>query len=91
MLKSLDGYTVVTAAELRAFKRSWPCHGIPDEVGAIAFNFDARGDLVDIEYLEEEPAPGAAWDSRAPIYFGDAILSDMGAAVLALSQRAQEG
>lgn len=41
-------YTVrCTKADVEAFKRSYPCSGLPNM--AIAFQFDARnGDLVDI-------------------------------------------
>jgi hypothetical protein len=37
----------VSRAEVEAFKRQYPCSGLPDK--AITFQFDARnGDLVDI-------------------------------------------
>lgn len=36
----------VSAREVDAFKRTWPCSGLPDR--GVSFTFDARnGDLVD--------------------------------------------
>lgn len=35
--------------EIEAFKHSWPCHGLPDNLYSIAFTFGSNGDLVDIE------------------------------------------
>lgn len=39
--------------ELDAFKRSWPCHGLPDELFQLWFTYDTRGDLVDISAINE--------------------------------------
>lgn len=43
--------TIITInySELDAFKRSWPCHGLPDDLEWVSFMFDGRGDLVDLE------------------------------------------
>lgn len=35
------------------FKRSWPAHGLPDELDTLRAETDSRGDLVDIEALGE--------------------------------------
>lgn len=43
----------VSADEVRAFKASWPCSGLPSR--AIGFQFDKRnGDLVDVWGTREE-------------------------------------
>jgi hypothetical protein len=40
----------VSTEDLATFKRSWPCHNIPDDVSTIVFIFDWNtGDLVDVE------------------------------------------
>lgn len=80
----IEGYNVVKSVELRRFKASWPCHNIPDEIEALMVEIDARGDLVDIEYLVEEPNENDGFDDRAPIYFAEEITHDMGAAINAL-------
>jgi hypothetical protein len=33
---------------IERFKASWPCHGLPDNLNSIAFEFAANGDLVDL-------------------------------------------
>jgi hypothetical protein len=44
--------------QLDTFRRSWPCHGLPDELDTIAFEYDVRGeeicDLIDIEARDED-------------------------------------
>lgn len=34
---------------LDAFKSVWPCHGLPDSLNALTFEFADNGDLIDIE------------------------------------------
>lgn len=36
-------------AALDAFKATWPCHGLPDSLNRLTFEFGSNGDLVDIE------------------------------------------
>ncbi|MER9680809.1 hypothetical protein NKJ23_15955 [Mesorhizobium sp. M0184] len=36
-------------ADLDAFKSTWPCHGLPDSLNRLTFEFGSNGDLVDIE------------------------------------------
>lgn len=61
--------------EIEAFKRSWPCNGLP-ELTTIEFEFDSNRNLVDIDAYGED----TLWcDSR----------EFDGPALLALSQDAQ--
>jgi hypothetical protein len=63
---------VVNYPELVKFMDNWPCHGFPDNLWSISFDFDHNGDLVDIE----------AWsDQGEMLYSGDFD----GPALLALS------
>jgi hypothetical protein len=64
---------VINYPELVKFMDSWPCHGFPDNLWSISFDFDSKG-LVDIE----------AWsDKGSTLYTGDfdgpalAALCDM--------------
>ncbi|QXV73543.1 hypothetical protein [Rhizobium phage RHph_X2_30] len=35
--------------QIDAFKAQWPCHGLPDNLHSIMFEFASNGDLVDME------------------------------------------
>lgn len=35
-----------------AFKATWPCHGLPDDLHSLSVETDQRGDVVDIEAYE---------------------------------------
>jgi hypothetical protein len=72
---SVSGSYKVSREELDTFKSQWPCHGLPDDLETVTFDFD-RGDLVDIEARDER----GAWV--------DTSLCD-GPALVALSQDAQ--
>jgi hypothetical protein len=37
-----------------AFKCSWPCHGLPEDLHSISCEFADNGDLVDIEAYDED-------------------------------------
>lgn len=37
-----------------AFKRSWPCHGLPDNLDLLVACFAPNGDLVDYEASDED-------------------------------------
>jgi hypothetical protein len=40
---------------IEAFKASWPCHGLPDNLHSISCEFASNGDLVGIEaYGDDE-------------------------------------
>jgi hypothetical protein len=66
---------VLNHAEVSAFKRSFPCSGIP-ELSSIVFEYESNGDLCDIEAFDSD---------NNPI---DSETFD-GAGLLALSQAAQ--
>lgn len=58
----------IPAAKISEFCRQWPCHGFPDSLGSITFEFDKRnGDLVDIIALDDEGniVDSAAFDGPA--------------------------
>lgn len=38
---------------LATFKRSWPCHGLPDSLHSISFEFASNGDLIDIAAYDD--------------------------------------
>jgi hypothetical protein len=38
-----------------AFKRSWPCHGLPDDFHSLSVETAQNGDLVDIEAYTHHP------------------------------------
>lgn len=38
---------------IEAFCRSWPCHGLPDNLDALEVEFASNGDLVDLEAFNE--------------------------------------
>lgn len=42
----------IAGTRLRAWLRDWPCHGL-DSLETIVFEFDAAGNLVDIEMRDE--------------------------------------
>ncbi|QPC91485.1 hypothetical protein [Mesorhizobium sp. INR15] len=42
-------YHTFNRADLAAFKSTWPCHGLPDSLNSLTFEFGSNGDLVDIE------------------------------------------
>lgn len=62
------------AIELAAFKRRWPCHGLPDELESLTFVYATNGDLVDIDARDASDR-----------YLDSADFD--GPALLALSQR----
>lgn len=41
-------HATIDRAALDTFKASWPCHGLPESLHSITFDFDESGDLVDI-------------------------------------------
>lgn len=51
---------------LDTFKRSWPCHGLPDTLHSISFEFASNGDLVDIEAFDENEKPLDSRDFDGP-------------------------
>ena len=69
-----SGTMTLNWLQLYTFKRQWPCSGIP-ELDSITFEFDSRGDLVDIIAMQDgKPVDSAEFD---------------GPALLALSENAQ--
>lgn len=61
------GYTF-GRSDLETFRRSWPCHGLPDSLDRIWFGFGSNGDLVEIEAkarngrrLDSAKFDGPAW------------------------------
>lgn len=58
------------------FKDAWPCHGLPDDLDSISFEFDSHGDLIDIEAQSDNGQPLDSSDFDGP-------------ALVALSQDAQ--
>ena len=40
-----------------AFKRQWPCHGLPDTLNCLVGYFAANGDLVDVEAFDADGKP----------------------------------
>lgn len=55
---------------IETFKRSWPCHGLPDNLHSISFEFASNGDLVDIEAYADD---GTRLDSAE--FDGPALLA----------------
>lgn len=45
-MKIINRTVIVSRAEVQAFRRRWPCSGLPDR--KIAFEFDTDWNLVDI-------------------------------------------
>jgi len=39
---------------IEAFKHSWPCHGLPDNLHSLSCDFASNGDLVDIEAYDSD-------------------------------------
>lgn len=70
-------WSILDRYHINAFKRSWPCHGLPDDLAELAFEFDPNGDLVDIEAKDCQGKPLDTHDFDGP-------------ALLALCQDAQE-
>ncbi len=52
----------MTSGKISEFCRQWPCHGFPDSLDSITFEFAGNGDLVDIMALDDE---GKSVDSAA--------------------------
>lgn len=54
-------------AALDAFKATWPCHGLPDSLNSLSFEFGSNGDLVDIEAKARNgrPLDSAEFDGPA--------------------------
>jgi hypothetical protein len=44
----------ISRDQLESFKRSWPCHDLPDELDTIAFEYAANGDLIDMDAMNED-------------------------------------
>ena len=70
-----SGTATLLWEEIESFKDQWPCNGLP-ELESITFEYDSRGDLVDILAIDIN---GRAVD----------IADFDGPALLALSQDAQ--
>ena len=49
---------IVSREEVAEFRRSFPCSGLRDR--SYWFEFDASGDLVDVDVPEQDDGPGAA-------------------------------
>lgn len=47
-----SGSYKLSREELDAFKARWPCHGLPDNLETLTFDFDC-GDLVDIDARDD--------------------------------------
>lgn len=65
----------MTAGVISEFCRQWPCHGFPDTLNSITFDFAGNGDLVDIIALDDEGnvVDSATFDGPALAAFaGDA-------------------
>lgn len=62
---------------LSEFKGKWPCHGLPDSLHSISFEFANNGDLIDIEAFDDEARPMDSAEFDGP-------------ALVALSQDAKE-
>jgi len=71
----ISGSYKVRLDEINTFKSQWPCHGLPDNLETITFDFDC-GDLVDIDARDDH----GRWLDSAEFD---------GPALLALSQDAQ--
>lgn len=39
---------------IEAFKRQWPCHGLPDNLHSLSCCFALNGDLVDVQAFDEQ-------------------------------------
>lgn len=39
---------------VEAFKRSWPCHNLPDNLHSISADFASNSDLVDIKAYDDD-------------------------------------
>jgi len=69
-------FVLMNCLEIDAFKRKWPCHGFPDNLNNVLFEFADNGDLVNVDAKDDN---GKMLDT-----------SDFdGPALLALSQDAQ--
>lgn len=53
--------------ELHRFKSSWPCHGFPDSLARVVFEFEPNGDLVDSNAYARngKPLDSSAFDGPA--------------------------
>lgn len=63
-------WKIINENELDTFKRQWPCHGLPDNLMELAFEFASNGDLVDIEARADD---GTLLDSAE--FDGPALLA----------------
>jgi hypothetical protein len=52
------------------FKKSWPCHGLPDDMVSISCEFASNGDLIDFEVKDSQ---GNTLDSQD--FDGPALLA----------------
>ncbi len=66
-------WSIIGAADLIAFKRSWPCHGLPDNLLVVKFQFAPNGDLVDIEAVGDagELLDSSEFDGPAMVALAD--------------------
>lgn len=64
------GYTA-GRDEIQAFKAQWPCSGISDKLGSIHFQWDSKGDLLDViaRYRNGRVAPSETYDGPAIVAF----------------------
>lgn len=69
---------LVSTADLQAMRHVWPCSGLPFDGFCVSFEFDSRGNLVDMNWYTDEGI-----DVSEP----DGID---GSCLLALSQDAQK-
>jgi hypothetical protein len=64
----------VSEAEVAAFKKSWPCSGLPS--CAVVFEFAANGDLIDLDPFHFDGTAAAALAESAQAGRVGIILSD---------------
>lgn len=55
---------------IQLFKATWPCHGLPDNLDSLVFEFEPNGSLVDIEATSDT---GQLLDSTT--FDGPALLA----------------
>jgi hypothetical protein len=48
------GTVLVTALDLQAMRRVWPCSGLPYDGYCVSFHFDSHGNLDDINWYTDE-------------------------------------
>jgi hypothetical protein len=70
-------WKILRLEQIRDFKQSWPCHGLPDDLDTLACEFADNGDLIDMEALNHDGETLDTHDFDGP-------------ALLALTQDCQE-